>query len=92
MSDRKTLRVPALFWNDHIYRECEQDFATDRRTVEIKENSRYIWLSMTPEAIAELLSDADYYATSFVGEDAIGIRGLISSARATVKAIKAQTA
>ena len=91
MSDRKTIRVPALFWNDHAYRECESQFAPDRQTIEIKENSRYIWLSMTPEAISELLSDARYYSSEFTGEDAIGIRGIIMSARATVKAIKAQT-
>ena len=91
MSDRKTIRVPALFWNDHAYRECEEQFAPDRQTIEIKENSRYIWLSMTPEAISELLSDARYYSSEFTGEDAIGIRGIIMSARATVKAIKAQT-
>lgn len=92
MSDRKTIKVPALFWNDHAYRECESQFAPDRQTIEIKENSRYIWLSMTPEAIDELYSDADYYATSFIGEDAEGIRGIISSARATVKALAAQKA
>lgn len=92
MSDRKTIRVPVLFWNDHAMRECEEQFAPERKTIEIKENSRHIWLSMTPEAISELLSDARYYASEFYGEDAIGIRGIISSARATVKSIKAQTA
>ena len=84
---KKLVRVvPVRFFDDHFSRDLVPDGECDFIS---KSGGRYR-LAMTPAAIAELKSDADYYATGFVGEDAAEIRGLISSAKATLVALKKQ--
>lgn len=79
----KTVKVPARFFDDH----CDRDLGEGCN--EISRNSKGVIVEFTDAALAELLNDAKYYATGFSGEDAVEIRGLIASARATVKAIQA---
>ena len=79
----KTVRVPARFFDDH----CDRDL--DEGCNEVSRNSKGVLVEFTDAAFAELLSDANYYATGFTGEDAAEIRGLIASARATVKTLQA---
>lgn len=86
MSDNSeaTVRIPARFFGDHEGRCCEPFCSPVRRT------ERFVWLKLSDEGIDELLDDAKHYAThGLLGEWARENRGLIKSAKATVKAIKA---
>lgn len=84
---KKLIRVvPIRFFDDHWSRDLVPEGAIDYLG---KSGGKYK-LAMTPAAIAELKSDADFYATGFVGEDAAEIRGLIASAKATLKALEKQ--
>ena len=90
---RFEIKVPARFWDDHTSRETEYtalaeagaNISTDELTDEIKRNGSRVTLSMNLLCIAELASDADYYATGMDGERELS--GLIASARATVRAL-----
>lgn len=90
MSTRIELVVPTAFWDDHVSRDCEigAGIGEADRSVEIKQTSKGTLVSMTEAAIAELWSDADYYASE-MGRD---YPGLASSARATLRAIRRQFA
>ena len=79
-----TRRVPAKFFDDH----CDRDLG-EGTTIIAKKSNGYM-VEFTPQALAELKSDADYYATGFNYGDASEIRGLIASARATLKALTKQ--
>ena len=79
-----TVKVPSTFYYDHINRdlpagEVIKDYADGKSL--IKFNS---------EALADLLSDAEFYVemASDLNKEYFG---LVQSARATVRAIKAQT-
>lgn len=87
-SPRFELFLPPRFWDDHLDRECEEaaEIAEDDRTQEIRRVSGGVIVSMTEAGIRELWSDADYYASEMGAE---GQMGLASSARATLKAIRA---
>ena len=88
MSDRFTLTLPPRFWDDHASRDCEDGarIPADERSIEERTMSRGIVVSMTHAGISELWSDADYYASEMGGD----YPGLASSARATLRAIRAQ--
>jgi hypothetical protein len=88
MSARVELLVPTVFWDDHITRDCEigAGIAEVDRSIELKATGRGTTVSMTHTAIAELWSDADYYAS----EMGRNYPGLASSARATLRAIRRQ--
>lgn len=88
MSDRVELLVPTAFWDDHVTRDCEIGAGIPEadRSVELKATGRGTTVSMTHAGIAELWSDADYYASE-MGRD---YPGLASSARATLRAIRRQ--
>lgn len=90
---RFEITVPARFWDDHASRETEYtalyetgaNISTDELTNEVKRSGSRVTLSMNLLCIAELASDADYYATGMTGEP--GLNGLIASAKATVRAL-----
>lgn len=90
MSDRFELRLPPRFFEDHMSRDCEDaaQIATADRTVELRETSKAVIVEMSHAGIAELWSDADYYASEMGGN----YPGLASSARATLRAIRDQYA
>jgi hypothetical protein len=72
-------RLPPRFYWDHVSRDLPAGKV-------VSETQRYVRVELTQDDYEELLSDAKHYAYSMaVGgfED----RGLIASARATVKAL-----
>lgn len=85
-AERTTLTLPSRFWDDHMERECEEGatIPLEDRSLEERTTSRGTVVSMTHAGIAELWSDADYYASE-MGRD---YPGLASSARATLRAIR----
>ena len=82
------ISLPPRFFDDHL----DRDLVTKSGTLDemkVRETKRQIVVRLHRDDIEELLDDADYYATSMgsVGFEELGI---ISSARATVNAIKKQ--
>ena len=92
-AQRFEITVPARFWDDHASRETEYtalheagaNISTDELTNEVSRTGSKVKLSMNLLCIAELASDADYYATGMTGEPYLN--GLIASAKATVRAL-----
>ena len=80
-----TIRIPKIFYNDHRDRDLPSP-------VVVNETSSHYWINASDPDISELLSDATYYSTS-VGwsEQWDSIRGLVYSARATVKALSVKS-
>ena len=97
--DRIAYTIPRVFFDDHINRELppfsQEIYGLPEGTIVKSTKSTYTVLLTSDEA-DELLSDADYYSDPVIARDMMdGNRqmiGLISSARATVKRIKAQRA
>jgi hypothetical protein len=80
------VKVPVIFWDDHFGRDL------DLTSVEVSRNKLTVTLRMTDEALAELISDADYYAyymQDFERSDSFG-RSVVSSAKSTLKALERQ--
>jgi hypothetical protein len=80
------VKVPVIFWDDHFGRDL------DFTSVEVSRNKLTVTLRMTDEALAELISDSDYYANymqDFEQSDSFG-RSVVSSARSTIKALYRQ--
>lgn len=78
------LALPKVFYFDHINRGCSTG-------VFIDENKNVIKVSMTRKEIADLLSDADYYADSYTASE-MGMRDITQSAKRTITAIGRQIA
>jgi hypothetical protein len=80
-----TIRIPKIFYNDHRDRDLPSP-------VVVNESKSHYWIDASDHDISELLSDATYYSTS-VGwsEQWDSIRGLVYSARATVKALSVKS-
>ena len=77
-----TLKLPRRFWDDHYERCCAHPGLRE----EVKTSKREVTVCLDGEALANLKSDADYYSdpTGFDTSDP-WMRGLIASARATLK-------
>lgn len=77
--------VPAAFWNDHVYRDCDLDSVEVRSSAAdwSNDDGSYVVLVMTDDFLMELVSDADHYSTGF-GED---YEPLAESARRTIVAL-----
>ena len=73
-----TIRLPKQFFDDHWERELPTPAI-------IKQTRQHYYVAADDPALPELLDDADYYAGAY-GPDAPWLK---SSARATVKAIRA---
>lgn len=77
--------VPAAFWNDHVYRDCDTD------SVEVRSSSSdwsaddgsYVVLVMGDDSLMELVSDAAHYSNGW-GDD---YEPLMESARRTIVAL-----
>lgn len=80
MAEQVLVRIPVVFYEDHL------DRVLPTPTV-IKSTKRNVWIDLNDPCTAELLDDAEYYAGPG-GPDNCS-RGLVASARATVRAIKA---
>ncbi len=87
--DSMIYRVPRRFWDDHELRIDDESLEPEV----INETTRHVYLAMTPAQLADLISDAHYYAgecgAEMVGQDR-GMLGIVSSARATLKALERQ--
>lgn len=81
---KRTIRIPPRFYQDHRSRECGQSGVIVKRT------KTYYIVELDQEAWDDLYSDADYYGAdnSDGWFDGDGMRGIISSARATLKVMK----
>ena len=77
------ITVPKVFWDDHVDRDLDDD------TVIIKHMAKHYTLSMSVEGWSELWSDADFYIYMGIGSLGFEYGGLVSSARATLKRMKA---
>lgn len=75
------IRLPKVFFEDHAARELPTPAV-------IRENARYVYVKRDDEALPELLSDARYYSD---GLDMVE-RGIVMSARATVRALIGEAA
>ena len=82
-----TYRVPTTFWADHEYRQDGIDVCTV-----VKHGKRITTIEGTPEQVANLLSDAEYYADPVSARElrADGYGHLINSAQRTIEALKKQ--
>jgi hypothetical protein len=74
--------LPPAFWRDHLER-CAEHPGT---RVVVKDTARRVVVDLDAEALADLKSDADYYAGDGA-PDMPGLQGLHASARATLRAI-----
>jgi phenylpropionate dioxygenase-like ring-hydroxylating dioxygenase large terminal subunit len=79
-TEMNLVKLPTRFYVDHMERDLDTPVA-------VKESARHVWVSLDDPALPELLSDAEHYAAPGMFEREYF--GLVSSARATVKAIKA---
>lgn len=77
------LRLPRLFFEDHGNR----DLPTPEP---VRETKKHVFVRREDAAVRDLLEDAQFYCDPY-GPD-LAPRGLIASARATVKAIQSATA
>ena len=73
-------KIPPRFYFDHLSRECGKSGKIVRST------KNYLIVELDDIALNDLLSDASYYSESGDISDP-SIRGLITSARATIKAL-----
>ena len=78
-----TITVPALFYSDHIAREC------GKSGVIVKENARTYTLSLDKSAWTDLYSDADYYASMKGSDDYSENRSIVDSAIRTLNRMNA---
>lgn len=76
--------IPARFWDDHA-----SSNENPGRVLKYTSGGRYVTVELDDEQLANLRSDADLYAT---GKDDFWAeyRGLVLSARATLKALDKQ--
>jgi hypothetical protein len=75
----KTIRVPSYFFTDHLERNLDTP-------ADLGKCRSHAVVSVDDPHLAELLDDAEHYAHPS-GPDACG-KGLIASAKATVRAIR----
>ena len=74
--------LPAMFWQDHAERDL------DSGTL-IRRSGRRVFVRCTPHELAEILSDAEFYADQNGPSDFDGAAALRRSAAATVRSIRA---
>lgn len=78
-----TIKVPGKFWYDHKDRGCSE-------TAEVvKYGKTLVTVTLDEEAWRDLYSDAEYYAEQDSDVWAGDYRGLISSAKATLRRMTA---
>lgn len=77
--------VPAAFWNDHVYRDCDTDSVELRAssTDWSDDDGSYVVLVMRDDFLMELVSDAAHYSNGW-GDD---YEPLMESARRTIVAL-----
>lgn len=92
MTADRTYKVPGRFFEDHMTRRFREGVWRDHdRNANERWVGRYVYVTMTAQQVDELLCDAEHYAEGGGGFDP-EYRGLIASARATVKALSGSAA
>ena len=76
------VKVPPKFYWDHVERDLPGG------TV-VKTTYRHVLVRLDADEAAELLDDARHYAREFVNDQDMNLRGLASSAAATVRRLEA---
>ena len=71
------IKIPKLFYDDHLARDLPSPKI-------LKQPKTNYFISETDEHISDLLDDADYYVWTVSTSD---YKGLVQSAKATLKAI-----
>lgn len=84
--ERITVTIPWTFYEDHAKRGCVE-YSPDPI---VSRNGARVTVSLDPRDLHDLYSDARHYATSGVATYGRDLIGLVSSARATVKALVKQ--
>ena len=80
---KRSIKIPKRFYDDHRFRDCGQS------GIKVKETATYYIVELDQEAWDDLYSDADYYGMDNPDEDLwANYRGVILSARATLKVMK----
>lgn len=81
-SESDLVRVPRLFYEDHLWRDLPTPPA-------IKERVHHVWIEPDHPDLPELLNDAEYYAHPYGPdiEDSFS-RNLANSAQKTVDSIR----
>lgn len=74
------IKIPRRFYDDH----CERDLEAPNV---VRKTKRHYYIDGTSPHLAELLSDAEYYASEF-GPDWADGGPIRMSAKATVKALR----
>lgn len=84
--ERHTLRIPKVFFRDHIDRGCLIADTEDECITKVL--SKHLIVNITVADLCELISDAEHYCVA----DQFGweYQYLVSSARATMHAIRKQ--
>ena len=83
----KTYKLPPAFYDDHTARALPEEGVSTL----VRRTKRYVEVEMDTAAYADLHSDCEYYTDPAIAAD-MGLFGLASSARATLKALDAQGA
>jgi hypothetical protein len=78
-------RLPPKFHEDHRCR----DLPEEGHSAVIRETKTAVFVEMDEAAFRDLYSDADYYTDAATAAQ-MGMPGLAASARATLKALRAQ--
>lgn len=81
MTDERKVTIPPRFWHDHALR------ADDWPGTVVRESTRGVVVLLTAEQEADLAADARFYAESDPGWFGPAARGLVASARATLRAL-----
>lgn len=77
-----TIQLPATFWDDHRERDCSET------AVELKRSARLVTVELDAESWADIYSDAKHYGTSNPSHFDGDYRGLIQSAKATLRRLE----
>lgn len=91
MSETYLLRIPPVFFYDHVDRGCMQDQDKTARDYIAARTKKHIIVELDEADVRELWSDAHHYAVSG-GEYGFDFGYLVASARGTCRAIERQAA
>lgn len=87
-----TLRIPRQFFIDHVDRGCMEDTDKDYSDYIVRRTKRHFIVELSEADVRELWSDSHHYAVSGCDVYGFDFGWLISSARATCRAIERQAA
>ena len=75
------VKIPHRFFIDHVERDLPAP-------VIVKRTKSHLWIDHNDANFAELRNDAEHYATAICTADFPHLLGIVTSAKATIKAIR----